>query len=125
MERPTPMTCLLPLMHVSGLAEDTCLDNLLMVWDIVGSRPDIPLHALAMLKNGRKEFDFTPDSEGSVGPVSLYDELKKKGFPLAYVGDVVGTGSSRKSATNRCASLVLITIAVVVHRFLLSIFQSI
>jgi aconitate hydratase 2/2-methylisocitrate dehydratase len=51
-----------------------------------------------MLKNGRD--GFTPDVEGSVGPIKTYDELKKKGFPLAYVGDVVGTGSSRKSATN-------------------------
>jgi aconitate hydratase 2/2-methylisocitrate dehydratase len=62
------------------------------------SRPDIPLHALAMLKNPRE--GIKPDVEGSVGPVSTYNELKKKGFPLAYVGDVVGTGSSRKSATN-------------------------
>jgi len=51
-----------------------------------------------MLKNARP--GITPDVEGAVGPVKSYDELKKKGFPLAYVGDVVGTGSSRKSATN-------------------------
>jgi aconitate hydratase 2/2-methylisocitrate dehydratase len=62
------------------------------------SRPDIPLHALAMLKNGRD--GVKPDVEGSVGPITTFEELKKKGFPLAYVGDVVGTGSSRKSATN-------------------------
>lgn len=62
------------------------------------SRPDIPLHALAMLKNGRE--GIKPDSEGTIGPISTYNELKKKGFPLAYVGDVVGTGSSRKSGTN-------------------------
>lgn len=62
------------------------------------SRPDIPLHALAMLKNSRE--GVQPDVEGVIGPVSKFDELKKKGFPLAYVGDVVGTGSSRKSATN-------------------------
>ena len=62
------------------------------------SRPDIPLHALAMLKNARE--GIVPDKEGSVGPVKNIDILKKKGFPLAYVGDVVGTGSSRKSATN-------------------------
>lgn len=62
------------------------------------SRPDIPLHALAMLKNGRE--GIKPDVEGAVGPITTYDDLKKKGFPLAYVGDVVGTGSSRKSATN-------------------------
>lgn len=62
------------------------------------SRPDIPLHALAMLKNARD--GIKPDVEGSVGPISTFNELNKKGFPLAYVGDVVGTGSSRKSATN-------------------------
>lgn len=62
------------------------------------SRPDIPLHALAMLKNGRD--GITPNVEGEVGPLDTYAELEKKGFPLAYVGDVVGTGSSRKSATN-------------------------
>lgn len=62
------------------------------------SRPDIPLHALAMLKNARE--GIVPEVDGAVGPLSQYDELKKKGFPLAYVGDVVGTGSSRKSATN-------------------------
>jgi aconitate hydratase 2/2-methylisocitrate dehydratase len=56
------------------------------------SRPDIPLHALAMLKNER------PGVATDV-PKSI-EELKKKGHPLAYVGDVVGTGSSRKSATN-------------------------
>jgi len=62
------------------------------------SRPDIPLHALAMLKNARE--GVVPDVEGSVGPVSQFEQLKQRGFPLAYVGDVVGTGSSRKSATN-------------------------
>lgn len=62
------------------------------------SRPDIPLHALAMLKNERD--GITPDEPGNVGPISTIESLKEKGFPLAYVGDVVGTGSSRKSATN-------------------------
>jgi aconitate hydratase 2/2-methylisocitrate dehydratase len=62
------------------------------------SRPDIPLHALAMLKNARP--GITPDVEGKVGPLKMINELKKKGHPLVYVGDVVGTGSSRKSATN-------------------------
>ncbi|MEX9947622.1 bifunctional aconitate hydratase 2/2-methylisocitrate dehydratase [Providencia alcalifaciens] len=62
------------------------------------SRPDIPLHALAMLKNARD--GIVPDEAGSVGPIKQIEELNKKGFPLAYVGDVVGTGSSRKSATN-------------------------
>jgi aconitate hydratase 2/2-methylisocitrate dehydratase len=55
------------------------------------SRPDIPLHALSMLKNPR---DGVRDAPAQIA------ELKKKGFPVAYVGDVVGTGSSRKSATN-------------------------
>lgn len=62
------------------------------------SRPDIPLHAKAMLKNSRD--GITPDKDGEVGPITQVNKLKEKGFPLAYVGDVVGTGSSRKSATN-------------------------
>ncbi|MBT7952514.1 MAG: bifunctional aconitate hydratase 2/2-methylisocitrate dehydratase, partial [Gammaproteobacteria bacterium] len=62
------------------------------------SRPDIPLHALAMLKMARDGIE--PDKEGEVGPIKLIDQLEAKGYPLAYVGDVVGTGSSRKSATN-------------------------
>ena len=62
------------------------------------SRPDIPLHALAMLKNAREGIE--PDQPGSVGPIKQIEALQEKGFPLAYVGDVVGTGSSRKSATN-------------------------
>lgn len=62
------------------------------------SRPDIPLHALAMLKNPRDGIE--PDEAGKVGPIKLIDSLKAKGYPVAYVGDVVGTGSSRKSATN-------------------------
>ena len=62
------------------------------------SRPDIPLHALAMLKNAREGIE--PDLPGSVGPIKQIEALQQKGFPLAYVGDVVGTGSSRKSATN-------------------------
>jgi aconitate hydratase 2/2-methylisocitrate dehydratase len=55
------------------------------------SRPDIPLHAKAMLKMPREGITNAPEQIA---------ELKKKGFPVAYVGDVVGTGSSRKSATN-------------------------
>jgi aconitate hydratase 2 / 2-methylisocitrate dehydratase len=62
------------------------------------SRPDIPLHALAMLKMARDGIE--PDKEGEVGPIKLIDQLEGSGHPLAYVGDVVGTGSSRKSATN-------------------------
>ncbi len=62
------------------------------------SRPDIPLHALAMHKNARP--GVTPEEDGKRGPVKFIEELKAKGNLVAYVGDVVGTGSSRKSATN-------------------------
>ncbi|QDY41006.1 bifunctional aconitate hydratase 2/2-methylisocitrate dehydratase [Candidatus Pantoea soli] len=62
------------------------------------SRPDIPLHALAMLKNPRDGIE--PDDVGNIGPIKQIKALQEKGFPLTYVGDVVGTGSSRKSATN-------------------------
>ena len=62
------------------------------------SRPDIPLHALAMLKNARD--GITPDEAGTIGPITTIEKLKQQGHPLVYVGDVVGTGSSRKSATN-------------------------
>ncbi|CAK9886000.1 MAG: Aconitate hydratase B [Candidatus Erwinia impunctatus] len=62
------------------------------------SRPDIPLHALAMLKMARDGIE--PDDAGNIGPIKLIETLQANGFPLAYVGDVVGTGSSRKSATN-------------------------
>ena len=62
------------------------------------SRPDIPLHALAMHKNAR--VGVTPEEDGKRGPVRFIEELKAKGNLVAYVGDVVGTGSSRKSATN-------------------------
>ncbi|WP_043631719.1 bifunctional aconitate hydratase 2/2-methylisocitrate dehydratase [Chromobacterium haemolyticum] len=62
------------------------------------SRPDIPLHYLAMLKNARP--GITPEEDGKRGPMQFIEDLKKKGHLVAYVGDVVGTGSSRKSATN-------------------------
>jgi len=62
------------------------------------SRPDIPLHALAMYKMAREGLE--PDEPGSVGPIRQIEALKQKGHPIAFVGDVVGTGSSRKSATN-------------------------
>ncbi|TDR79890.1 bifunctional aconitate hydratase 2/2-methylisocitrate dehydratase [Paludibacterium purpuratum] len=64
------------------------------------SRPDIPLHYLAMLKNTRPGAPFVPEEDGKRGPIQFIDDLKKKGHLVAYVGDVVGTGSSRKSATN-------------------------
>jgi len=62
------------------------------------SRPDIPLHARAAYKMERE--GLTPDEPGVTGPMSQIDEIKSKGLPVAFVGDVVGTGSSRKSATN-------------------------
>jgi len=62
------------------------------------SRPDIPLHARAMLKNERE--GIYPDEPGITGPLKQIEEMKVRGYPLAYVGDVVGTGSSRKSAVN-------------------------
>src|SRR5574344_1557675 len=84
----------LTIFKVSG---ETNTDDLSPAQD-AWSRPDIPLHALAMLKNSRPGIDA--DQEGVVGPIKPLDALKAKGFPLVYVGDVVGTGSSRKSATN-------------------------
>ena len=62
------------------------------------SRPDIPVHAKAMLKMERE--GINPDDAGTVGPIKQIEALQQDGIPLAYVGDVVGTGSSRKSATN-------------------------
>ncbi|MBN8502855.1 MAG: bifunctional aconitate hydratase 2/2-methylisocitrate dehydratase [Burkholderiales bacterium] len=64
------------------------------------SRPDIPLHYLAMLKNTRPDAAFKPEEDGKRGPMQFIEDLKSKGHLVAYVGDVVGTGSSRKSATN-------------------------
>ena len=62
------------------------------------SRPDIPLHALAMHKNARP--GIKPEDDGKRGPIKFLEDLRAKGNLVAYVGDVVGTGSSRKSATN-------------------------
>lgn len=62
------------------------------------SRPDIPLHALAMFKMARPGIE--PDKQGEIGPLKTIESLQSKGHPIAFVGDVVGTGSSRKSATN-------------------------
>ena len=62
------------------------------------SRPDIPLHARAAYKMERD--GLKPEEPGVTGPMSQIDDIKSKGLPVAFVGDVVGTGSSRKSATN-------------------------
>ncbi|MCP5306806.1 MAG: bifunctional aconitate hydratase 2/2-methylisocitrate dehydratase [Chromatiaceae bacterium] len=84
-------------LRVFKVTGETNTDDLSPAQD-AWSRPDIPLHALAMLKNARDGIE--PDDAGKVGPIKTIDALKEKGLPLAYVGDVVGTGSSRKSATN-------------------------
>ena len=77
----------LPVYKVPGEINTDDLSPATDAW----SRPDIPLHALAMFKMPR---------EGLERPLETIEELKEKGNPLVFVGDVVGTGSSRKSATN-------------------------
>ncbi len=62
------------------------------------SRPDIPLHARAAFKMTRDGLE--PEEHGVTGPMKQIEDVKAKGLPVAFVGDVVGTGSSRKSATN-------------------------
>ena len=89
---PSEMT--ITVFKVTG---ETNTDDLSPAQD-AWSRPDIPLHANAMLKNTRD--GINPEKHGEVGPISQIKELIAKGNPVAYVGDVVGTGSSRKSATN-------------------------
>jgi aconitate hydratase 2/2-methylisocitrate dehydratase len=91
---PVPESLLITVFKVSG---ETNTDDLSPAPD-AWSRPDIPLHALAMLKNARPGIE--PDEPGKRGPIDLIAKLKEKGHVVAYVGDVVGTGSSRKSATN-------------------------
>jgi aconitate hydratase 2 / 2-methylisocitrate dehydratase len=77
-------------LRVFKVTGETNTDDLSPAQD-AWSRPDIPLHALAMLKNPR---------EGITSAIEQILTMQAKGLPLAYVGDVVGTGSSRKSATN-------------------------
>lgn len=91
-EVPTEMT--ITVFKVTG---ETNTDDLSPAQD-AWSRPDIPLHANAMLKNERD--GIHPEKNGEIGPLSQIKDLIAKGNPVAYVGDVVGTGSSRKSATN-------------------------
>ena len=90
----TPQSLTLTVFKVSG---ETNTDDLSPAPD-ASTRPDIPLHALAMLKNPRPGIE--PDEPGVRGAVKQLEKLIAKGHPVAYVGDVVGTGSSRKSATN-------------------------
>lgn len=85
--QPLPEKIKLTVFKVEG---ETNTDDLSPAPD-AWSRPDIPLHALAMLRNPR------PGIHDAIAQVA---ELKQKGHAIAYVGDVVGTGSSRKSATN-------------------------
>ena len=89
-----PQSLTLTVFKVSG---ETNTDDLSPAPDAT-TRPDIPMHALAMLKNPRPGIE--PDEPGKVGPIRQIEALKAKGNLVAYVGDVVGTGSSRKSATN-------------------------
>ncbi|MFZ3286701.1 MAG: bifunctional aconitate hydratase 2/2-methylisocitrate dehydratase [Telluria sp.] len=89
-----PQSQTLTVFKVTG---ETNTDDLSPAPDAT-TRPDIPLHALAMLKNARPGIE--PDEPGKIGPLKQLEALKAKGHLIAYVGDVVGTGSSRKSATN-------------------------
>ncbi|NMM39109.1 MAG: bifunctional aconitate hydratase 2/2-methylisocitrate dehydratase [Glaciimonas sp.] len=89
-----PQSLTLTVFKVTG---ETNTDDLSPAPD-AWSRPDIPLHALAMLKNSRP--GIVADEPGKVGSIKQIEALKAKGNIVAYVGDVVGTGSSRKSATN-------------------------
>ena len=84
-------------LKVFKIAGEVTTDDLSPATD-AWSRADIPLHALAMLKNSRP--DVKADEEGVRGPMRLLAKLKADGLPLCWVGDVVGTGSSRKSAAN-------------------------
>ena len=89
-----PKSIMLTVFKVAGEINTDDLSPAPDAW----SRPDIPLHAIAMHKNARP--GVTPEVDGKRGPVKFIEELKAKGHLIAYVGDVVGTGSSRKSATN-------------------------
>jgi len=91
-----PQSMTLTVFKVPG---ETNTDDLSPAPDAT-TRPDIPMHALAMLKNRREGAAFVPEEDGKRGPIQAILDLKKKGHLVAYVGDVVGTGSSRKSATN-------------------------
>ena len=83
-KEPLPESIKVTVFRVDGETNTDDLSPATEAW----SRPDIPLHAKAMLV---KKMDR---------PLEKIEKLKQKGHPLAYVGDVVGTGSSRKSAIN-------------------------
>lgn len=85
LEKPSlPEKIILTVFKVPGETNTDDLSPATEAW----SRPDIPLHALSMLSKKMPE------------ALQLISNLKQKGHPLVYVGDVVGTGSSRKSAIN-------------------------
>jgi aconitate hydratase 2/2-methylisocitrate dehydratase len=91
---PVPESIKVSVFKVTG---ETNTDDLSPAPD-AWSRPDIPLHALAMYKMTRD--GLSPVEHGVTGPMKQIEEIQAKGLPVAFVGDVVGTGSSRKSATN-------------------------
>ena len=93
-QKPVPESIKAVVFKVSG---ETNTDDLSPAQD-AWSRPDIPLHALAMYKMPRE--GLNPLKTGEIGPMKQIEEIKSKDLPVAFVGDVVGTGSSRKSATN-------------------------
>lgn len=89
---PEKITC--SVFKVTG---ETNTDDLSPAPD-AWSRPDIPLHARAMYKMTRDGLE--PEKHGEIGPLKQVEDIKAQGHQVAFVGDVVGTGSSRKSATN-------------------------
>ncbi|MCB1674727.1 MAG: aconitate hydratase B, partial [Halioglobus sp.] len=91
---PVPESIKVAVFKVTG---ETNTDDLSPAPD-AWSRPDIPLHALAMYKMSRDGLE--PEEHGVTGPMRQIQAINDQGLPVAFVGDVVGTGSSRKSATN-------------------------
>ncbi|WP_444633957.1 bifunctional aconitate hydratase 2/2-methylisocitrate dehydratase [Cupriavidus oxalaticus] len=91
---PVPDNLDVVVFRVEGEITTDDLSPATEVW----SRPDVPLHALSMLRNARP--GVVPDEEGRRGPLAQLESLRQTGRQIAFVGDVVGTGSSRKSATN-------------------------
>ncbi|SOZ05341.1 bifunctional aconitate hydratase 2 and 2-methylisocitrate dehydratase [Cupriavidus taiwanensis] len=91
---PVPDSLDVVVFRVEGEITTDDLSPATEVW----SRPDVPLHALSMLRNARP--GVVPDEDGRRGPLAQLQALRQTGRQIAFVGDVVGTGSSRKSATN-------------------------
>ena len=93
-KKKVPESMKMVVFKVTGVTNTDDLSPAPDAW----SRPDIPLHARAMYKMERD--GLKPEEHGVTGPIKQIEEIKSKGLPVAFVGDVVGTGSSRKSATN-------------------------